>query len=142
MNDFFSFEASVRHKVQSMDRFAEPSGRLEGQDGEAYASMIKYVARHVSAKLPQGKPMCDDNCSNCHCLRTSWEGRNQAIPPVFREMVDALLQRKRMDLPDKLYEAAFCTEIKGRNYMEYMSVLENQRAVKIALLQGAGYNVY
>lgn len=142
--DWGSFESSVGHKMRAMDRFADPSGRLEDDDdGEAHASMVKYIARHVSAKVPDGYELCGENCAHCRCLRTSWDGRDLArYPENFRNMVNALLRHQRQDLPPELYNAAYRKEILGRACYQYLARKENQRADKVALLKGAGYNVH
>jgi hypothetical protein len=113
------FGGAARHGRRVLEQFPRPQGRVNSREDRekvqhAFYSIVKYVARHVSERLPEGfiRP---DTCPNRSALQDALRGMDLTIVPIpFRQMIVVLNVNQTMQLTDDMYEAAFATEILGR----------------------------
>jgi hypothetical protein len=135
-----------------------PEGVVDKQgenynDMHAFASAVKYVARHVSSVYPPNIRQEDVDAqmisANHMALKTqmSLVDRNKT-PAFFTRMLDALRDDKLMKIPDPMYRVAFATQLFGdnkRGMLEYNAQVSTVDSVAeqyvYDFLFSAGYKV-
>ncbi len=82
-----------------------------------YYSLVKYVGRHVSARVPrdyvqvpEGHRWLRDEVNR---LRIGLQQQNRTLPPVFMNMVLHLIDDEKVELSGELYGGVFAREILG-----------------------------
>jgi hypothetical protein len=149
---FFDFERAATHSLQVIQRFPAPTGKINCRDGEnfltqsAFASMVKYVARHVSQDLPPplipyGQGQEDPHHAILKRVLTGFD--ISTVPTPFGTLIESLRLDRSVQLDKDLFQAAFASEIMGKyNFVETLARDENyQNRITFGLLKGAGYEV-
>ncbi len=74
----------------------------------SYYSLVKYVGRHVSARVPrdylqvpEGHRWLRDEVDR---LRIGLQQQNRTLPPVFMNMVLRLIEDEKVELSEELYK--------------------------------------
>lgn len=143
------YEGTVSHALRVMDRYPCPArvgaiGSDSWSIAQKYGQLIKMVARHVSATVPDLHPGCPVDCQCCIVLRRGFQSRdNTDLPPFYREMLDHLFRGDPLVLPRDLYEAAFRRELVGGGlpFAQHLNEPGVSVAITLSLLRGAGYSV-
>jgi hypothetical protein len=146
--DMFANSANYGRHV--LNHRPPPNGLVDSNDMQtfagqtAYASMVKYVARHVSVEIPVGKTRGQGEDPHHRLLKQSLEGfKIGRVPNEFGRMITALRADLLLRLDDDLYQAAFATELEGQQvFIARMNEKPYQARNCYCLLKGAGYDVH
>ena len=114
----------------------------------AYQSLVKYVGRHVSTRLPQGwgaqHPLegHDQLVTAIRLLLPGLQQKGHTLPTLFHEMVVTLAtgDGTTMVLPDEVYNAVFEREVLGLERLHARTDKECRDCL-IRTLCGVGYIV-
>ena len=141
MNDLRS---AARHKRRVVEATANPpSGVVVLHDGvqSSHASLVKYIARHVSDKVPEGNNRL---ATDTQILRDTFADFDRGrVPEKLGVMMETLLCDRTMVLEEELYKAAFATELLGPWGFPKKLVEEDfRRKWTHDLLRGGGYDVH
>jgi hypothetical protein len=80
-----------------------------------HASMIKYVARHVSMELPPTLTRAETEDPHHAILKQVLASLDiKKIPTPFRRMIVSLRVDRWVQLDDELFRAAFASELVGK----------------------------
>jgi hypothetical protein len=149
MDAFFSIGAAAGHARRAIEQNDPPQGIVEADLGVAYMEQeaqsraVKYVARHVSARLPANTRRHETPCPTRTVLKRELGGIDRhKIPEFFGTMLDHLLRDQQLELPANLYRAAFATELQGRLiFAQSMGKPRFRQRIIYELLHGSGYDV-
>ena len=150
MNDFFSIQSAASHKRRVLELEDPAQGVVDIHNERAFAvqsaqaSAVKYIARHVSRRQPDGWPSRVNSLGleNDTPLRDAFAGFDvRRLPEFFRKMLITFNIGEVMDLPNDLWEAAFATD-RLDNFVQLMADPEWVQNWNVSLLRGAGYDVY
>ncbi len=108
----------------------------------SYYSLVKYVGRHVSARVPRDYLQVPEG----HCwlrgevnrLRIGLQQQNRTLPPVFMNMVLHLINDEKVELSGELYGGVFAREILVRERFDHRDDREFNECI-CRILHGAGY---
>ena len=113
-----------------------------GAIGCAHYTGVKYIARHVSATLPDGYWTEPDDPNRLALKAVFRDFNSDRQTAFFKTMLATLLDDETMVLPVELYEAAFKTKIVGRSHFDaYLETDDNYEEWVFQLLYHAGYPV-
>jgi hypothetical protein len=149
MTEFFGIEAAAGHARRLIDQNETSVGIVDAdlglhfyhQNGQSQA--VKYVARHVSARLPLNLQRHETPCPTRTVLKRELGSIDRTrIPEFFGTMLDHLLRDEQLELPSNLYRAAFGTELQGPLiFVQLMTESKFRERIVYELLHGAGYDV-
>jgi hypothetical protein len=135
------------HARQVLQDYPPARGRILGRQGDGVqntqASAVKYFARKVSHRIPEGMTR-EYQQINADVLRETFAGFDLGlVPPFFGRIIKSLRDGQLLELPQGLYEAAFATDLLDRMlFIQGMNDDQFVRRIHFALLSGAGYEVF
>ncbi len=111
----------------------------------AYSKAVKYVARHVSLRLPPNIHRNETPCPTREVLKLELGGLDRGrLPPRFGTMLDCLLLDGQLELPKVSCRAAFATELHGS--LIFVQMMNNtpgfEQGIVHDLLVGSGFVVW
>ena len=109
----------------------------------SYYSLVKYVGRHVSARVPLDYVQVPEGhrClrREVNRLRIGLQQQNHTLLPVFMNMVLSLIDDEKVELSGELYGGVFAREILGRERFDLRDDREYNECL-CRILHGAGYD--
>ena len=116
----------------------------------AHFSLAKYVARNVSATLPQGLERGEGDFEARQGLQRALYGMDpDLLPPYLGYLLGCLLRSEYTRINDELFNAVFAREIAEQNesgegmkrYLEHLASESSKKEWVHQVLTGAGYSV-
>jgi hypothetical protein len=109
----------------------------------SYYSLVKYVGRHVSARVPRDYLQVPEGHrwlrNEVDRLRIGLQQQNRTLPPVFMNMVLHLIEDEKVELSEELYGGVFAREILGLDRFHRRDDHECNECM-CRILHGAGYD--
>jgi hypothetical protein len=133
-----SFSRTIPRAVGAVHKDQEEDYSVKA----AQAAAVKYVARHVSRRVPNNQNRANSlGDPDGEALRLAFNGFDTSLlPDFFQRMLTTFQLGQVLDLPDGLYRAAFVRELhQPWDYISFLAVPGHQEGITRDLLLGAGY---